>query len=94
MSATLMAAIAAAFALGLILGAGVALLLSEFTKPVEPQELTALMDRIVNQEGAEERRNQLRRMMHDSKRRTMRIDGGPPAKVHKMRRVERTPPRA
>lgn len=47
------------------------------------------LDRIVNQEEAEERRNQIRRMLHDANRRTMRLDGGLPAKVHKMRRKRR-----
>jgi hypothetical protein len=59
------------------------------TKSVEPQQLSALMDRMVNQEEADVRRNQIRRMLHDSGRRTMRLDGGSPAKVHKMRRKRR-----
>jgi len=47
------------------------------------------MDRIVNQEEAEARRNEIRRMLHDAGRRTMRLDNGAPARVHKMRRVRR-----
>lgn len=47
------------------------------------------MNRIVNQEAAEERRNQTRLMLHDAKRRTMRLDGGKPAQVHQMRRRRR-----
>jgi hypothetical protein len=91
------AAMGAALLLGFILGYGVRLLLSKnpLTKPVAPQELSQFLDRIVNQEEAEARRNEIRRMMHDSGRRTMRLDGGKPAKVHKMRRrrkVLRTPP--
>jgi len=85
------AATIAAFLLGFLAGYGARLFLSRqtFTKTVAPEQLTPLMDRIVNQEGAEERRNQIRRMLHDSGRRTMRLDGGPPAKVHKMRRKRR-----
>jgi len=85
------AAIGAASMLSFALGlwARPFLYLKLFTKVVEPQELSALMDRIVNQEEAEERRNEIRRMLHDSGRRTMRLDGGAPAKVHRMRRVKR-----
>lgn len=60
------------------------------TKIVEPQELSRYMTRIVNAEGAEVRRNQMRKMLHDAGRRTMRLDGGKPATVHKMRRRRRT----
>lgn len=49
------------------------------------QDLAELMDRIVNAEGAEEQRNAIRRQLHDAGRRTMRTDGGAPAKVHRMR---------
>lgn len=59
---------------------------NQFTKPVAPQELSKFMARIVNEEESEARRNEIRRMLHDSGRRTMRLDGGKPAKVHKMRR--------
>lgn len=85
------AAIIAAFLLGLLLGYGARLFLSKnpFTKPVAPEELSMFMDRVVNQEEAESRRNEIRRMLHDSGRRTMRLDGGKPAKVHKMRRRKR-----
>ena len=77
--------------LGFILGLWLRpFLLPEYlTKHVEPHELSELMERIVNQEEAEARRNEIRRMLHDAGRRTMRLDGGQPAKVHKMRRVRR-----
>lgn len=58
-------------------------------KSVAPEELSEFMDRIVNGEEAEARRNEVRRMLHDAGRRTMRTDGGRPAKVHRMRRVRR-----
>lgn len=85
------AAIGAALLVGFILGYGARPFLCRFLpmKPVEPQQLSAYLDRVVNQEEAEARRNQIRRQLHDSGRRTMRLDGGPPAKVHKMRRKRR-----
>jgi len=88
---TLYAAIGAAATFGFILGLWLRPFLSKFPflKSVEPQDISMLMDRIVNQEAAEQRRHELARMLHDSKRRTMRVDGGKPAHVHKMRRVRR-----
>jgi hypothetical protein len=85
------AATLAALLVGFILGYGARPFLCRFLplKPVEPQQLSAYMDKIVNQEEAEVRRNEVRRMLHDAGRRTMRLDGGPPAKVHKMRRKRR-----
>ena len=83
MGITILACVATAFvffALGWMLAP---------TKIVGPQELSRHLDRIVNAEGAEIRRNQMRKMLHDSGRRTMRLDGGPPATVHKMRRSKR-----
>jgi hypothetical protein len=59
------------------------------TKIVEPDQLAAYMARVVNAEGHDERRMQLRRVMHRSGRRTMRLDGGLPAKVHRMRTYKR-----
>ena len=85
------AATLAGIILGFILGYWCRPFLSRFpnTKSVESQEFSAFMERIVNAEGAEERRNQMRKMLHDAGRRTMRLDGGPPATVHKMRRSKR-----
>lgn len=85
------AAIGAALTVGFILGCWARPFLSQysFMKSVEPQQLSAFFDRVVNQEEADARRNQIRRMLHDSGRRTMRLDGGPPAKVHRMRRKRR-----
>lgn len=60
------------------------------TKIVAPEELAAYMNRIVHAEGHQERRMQMRRIMHDSGRRTMRLDGGMPAKVHRMRTRKRS----
>lgn len=77
------AAILAASMLSFVLGLWARPFLSKM--PDQQQ----FMDRIINQEEAEERRNQIRRMLHDSNRRTMRLDGGLPAKVHKMRRKRR-----
>jgi len=85
------ATLSAALLLGFILGYVVRHFLSSsvYTKTIEPHDLSSLMDRIVNQEEAEARRNEIRRMLHDAGRRTMRLDNGAPARVHKMRRVRR-----
>lgn len=79
----------AALMIGFTLGYGLRPFLSQFTKYVEPQEITTFMSRIVNAEGARERRTQMVKTIAVSKRRTMRIDGGPPARVHKMRKRKR-----
>lgn len=84
MTAIAYATIGAALLLGFTLGYVVRPFLSQM--PLDRM----FMERIVNQEAAEERRNQVRRMLHDSNRRTMRLDGGKPAKVYKMRRKRRT----
>lgn len=83
------AAILAALLLGFTVGYVVRLFLS---KPVEIAQLSTLMTRIVHNEEAEVQRNQTRRMLHDAKRRTMRVgDSGPPAKVTRMRVRSRRP---
>jgi hypothetical protein len=81
----------AALILGVILGYGLRLFLSKFllAKPVAPQDLSAFMTRIVNVEGAQEYRTQMVKQLQVSGRRTMRTDGGPPARVHKMRKTKR-----
>lgn len=92
MTATLYATIGAAFALGVFLGVGVALFVAQKwdTKLVEPQQLSQLMDRLVNAEEAEVRANVRRAQLQRAGRRTQRIDGSPPATVHKMRRRKRS----
>ena len=82
------AAILAASILSFLLGLWARPFLSKnfLVKSVEPEQLSQFMDRIVNHEEAEARRNEVRRAMHDSGRRTRRMDGGRPAKVHQMRR--------
>jgi len=55
-------------------------------KDVDAQEFALFMDRLANQEEADERRDLIRKRMHDAGRRTMRLDGGEPAVVHSMRR--------
>lgn len=62
------------------------------TKLIAPKDMSMLMTRIVHNEEAEVQRNQTRRMLHDAKRRTMRVgDSGPPAKVTRMRVRSRRP---
>jgi len=85
------AATGAALIVGFILGVWAWPFLSRhpITKTVEPEQLSRYMSKVINAEEAEARRNQIRKMLHDSRRRTMRLDGGSPAKVHKMRRKRR-----
>lgn len=83
----LVVAIGAALVTGFALGALTRPFL--WPKSVDPLGFSAYMNRVVNLEEAETRRNENRRMLHDVKRRTMRVDGGVPAKVHKMRRRRR-----
>jgi len=83
------AAIMASVAIGFLLGCWLGPFLH---KPVEIAQLSTLMTRIVHNEEAEVQRNQTRRMLHDAKRRTMRVgDSGPPAKVTRMRVRSRRP---
>lgn len=88
------AAMGAALIVGFILGVWARPFLLRLTKTHDPQEVSDFMNRVVNLEGAEERRRQNARMLHDAGRRTMRLDGGRPAKVHKMRRAKRRTIRA
>jgi hypothetical protein len=85
---SLLAAILAALVVGFILGALARPFLSNnpLTKRVAPQEISALMNRVVNAEELDEARRVRRAQMMRAGRRTIRADGGPPAKVHKMRR--------
>lgn len=62
-------------------------------KVVSPEQLSTLMEAIVNTEEATEQRNLKRKELHDAKRRTYRLDGGKPAKVHRMR-VRKVPTRS
>lgn len=59
-------------------------------KDGELQQFALFMDRLANQEEADERRNLIRKRMHDAGRRTMRLDGGEPARVHQMRKRRTT----
>ena len=61
-----------------------------WSKHKDADEMSAYMERVVNQEGAEEYRTAMRLRLHDANRRTMRLDGGAPATVHRMRRRRRT----
>lgn len=79
----------AAALLGLIVGWAAAALYYRAIKPVDPQQLTLLMKRLVTAEGYDERRKQVRTMLTRSNKRAMRLDGGMPAKVHKMRKRKR-----
>jgi hypothetical protein len=79
-------AIMAASMLSFVLGLWARPFLSKFS---DVNDFALFMDRIVNQEEADERRNLIRMRLHDAGRRTMRLDGGQPAKVHRMRRVRR-----
>ena len=85
------AAIVAALTVGFAAGLWARPFLShlKFLKTIERHEVSGYMNALTLAEGFEERRNQLRRMVHDSGRRTMRLDAGPPATVHKMRRSKR-----
>lgn len=82
------AAILAVSILSFVLGLWARPFLSKnfLVKSVEPEQLSMFMDRIVNGEEAEVRRNEIRTSMHRAGRRTRRIDGGKPAHIHKMRR--------
>lgn len=82
------AAIVAASMLGFILGLWARPFLFRM-KDGAQQDFALFMDRIVNQEEADERHNIIRMRLHDAGRRTMRLDGGEPAKVHQMRRGRR-----
>jgi hypothetical protein len=59
------------------------------TKIVAPEQLATYMARLVNAEGYEQRRMEVRRVLHRADRRTMRNDGGPPARVHRLRTYKR-----
>jgi hypothetical protein len=63
------------------------------TKVVAPEQLAAYMNRVVNREGHDMRRMQMRRMLYRADRRTMRLDGGQPAVVHRMRKRNDIPTR-
>lgn len=84
----------AVLVVGFTLGYWARPFLLRITKTYDPHEVSEFMERVVNIEGLDERRRQNARMLHDAKRRTLRTDGGPPAKVHKMRRVKRRTIRA
>lgn len=62
------------------------LFLQTYVKPVDPQELSQMMEGVVNGEEVDELRRVRRAAMLRAGRRTVRGDGGPPAKVHRMRR--------
>lgn len=81
------AAVIAGFALGLWLRPFLSK--NPLTKTVEKQQLSAIMDRIVNTDEVESRGRMKRVELQRAGRRTQRFDGGSPARVHKMRRRKR-----
>jgi hypothetical protein len=65
---------------------------SRMPSPPPVADIQKYMASAVNREKAEEQRRTNRLVLSRADRRTMRVDGGPPATVHRMRHRKATRP--